>query len=77
MDYHMLRRKYLLRYLGKLGGGLKATPDNRVKHYYHFIHIVFLLFSVSFSQILVFPGMLCLKACQHILEIVGLSQAEV
>ena len=46
---------------------------------YHFIRIVFFLFffSVSFSQILVFLGKLCLKACQHILDIVGLSQAEV
>ena len=55
-------------------GGLKATVGNRVKPDYHFIHIVF---SVSFSQILVFPGKLCSKACQHILDIVGLSQAEV
>ena len=36
-----------------------------------------MLCSVSFSQILVFPGRLCSKACQHILDIVGLSQAEV
>ena len=56
---------------------LKATVGNRVKPDYHFIHIVFLFFSVSFSQILVFPGRLCSKACQHILDIVGLSQAEV
>ena len=58
-------------------GSLKAIVDNRVKPDYHFIHIVFFLFSVSFSQILVLPGRLCLKACQHILDIVGLSQAEV
>ena len=59
-------------------GGLKATVGNRVKPDYHFIPIVFLFFfSVSFSQILVFPGKLCSKACQHILDIVGLSQAEV
>ena len=57
--------------------GLKATVDNRVKPDYHFIRIVFLLFSVSFSQILVFPGRLCLKACQDILDIVGLSQDDV
>ena len=58
-------------------GGLKATVSNRVKPDYHFIHTVFLLFSVSFSQILVFPGRLCSKACQHILDIVGLNQADV
>ena len=57
-------------------GGLKTTVGNRVKPDYHFIRIV-LLFPVSFSQILVFPGRLCSKACQHILDIVGLSQAEV
>ena len=58
-------------------GGLKATVGNGVKPDYHFICIVFLFFSVSFSQILVFPDRLCSKACQHILDIVGLSQAEV
>ena len=58
-------------------GGLKATAGNRVKPDYHFIRIVFLFFSVSFSQILVFPGRLRSKACQHILDTVGLSQAEV
>ena len=57
-------------------GGLKATVGNRVKRDYHFIRIVPCSF-VSFSQILVFPGRLCSKACQHILDIVGLSQAEV
>ena len=34
-------------------GGLKATVGDRVKPDYHFIRILFLLFSVSFSQI---PG---------------------
>ena len=66
-------------------GGLKATVGNGVKPTYHFIkthfiHIVFcsfLFLSVSFSQILVFLARLCSKACQHILDIVGLSQAEV
>ena len=71
-------KKTLTWMLREARGGLKATADNRVKPDYHFIHIVFfLLFSVSFSQILVFPGRLCLKACQHILDIVGLSQAGV
>ena len=54
-------------------GGLRATVGNRVSLYPH----SFLFFSVSFSQSLVFPGRLCSKACQHILDIVGLSQAEV
>ena len=58
-------------------GGLKATVGNRVKPDYHFIDIVFWFFSVSFSHILVFPGRLCSKACQHILDIVGLSQTEI
>ena len=56
--------------------GLKAV-GNRVKPGYHFICIVLLFFSVSFSQILVFSGRLCSKACQHILDIVGISQGEV
>ena len=62
MDYHMFRRKYLLGCSGKLS----LYP-----------HSFFLFLSVSFSQILAFLGKLCLKACQHILDIVGLSQAEV
>ena len=51
-------------------GGLKATVGNRVT-------TSCLLFSVSFKQSLVFPSRLCSKACHHILDIVGLSQAEV
>ena len=54
-------------------GGLKETVGNRVKPECHFIRMVFLFFSVSFSQILVFPGRLCSKACQHILDIVSLK----
>ena len=38
--------------------GLKATVGNGVKPDYHFICIVCFFFSVSFSQILVFPGRL-------------------
>ena len=57
-------------------GGFKATIGNRVRPDYHFIHIVILFFSVSFRQSLVFPGRLRSKACQHILDVVGLSQAE-
>ena len=58
-------------------GGLKATVGNRVKPDYHLTSTVLLFFSVSFSQILVFPSRLCSKACQHILDIVGLSHGEV
>ena len=59
--------------------GIRERSSNKVKPDYHFICIVFcsFSFSFSFSQILVFPGRLCSKACQHILDIVGLSQAEV
>ena len=78
MDYHIFRREYLLTWmLREARGGLKATVDNRVEPDYHFICIVFLLFSVSFSQIPVSPCRLCSKVCQHILDIVGLSQADV
>ena len=66
MDYRMFQRKYLL---GCLQGD-RVQPD------YHLTHIVFLFFSVSFSQSLVFPWRLCSKASQNILDIVGLSQAE-
>ena len=72
-------KKILTWMLREAREGLKATVDNRVKLDYHFIRIVFLLFSVVvfFSQILVFSGRPCLKACQQILDTVGLSQAEV
>ena len=70
-------KKILTWMLREASGGLKAAVGNRVKLDYHFIRIGFCQFSVSFSQILVFPGRLCSKACQHILNIVGLSQAEV
>ena len=58
-------------------GDLKATLSNRVttrlKRYPH----SFLFFPVSFNQSLVFPCRPCSKPCQHILGIVGESQAEV
>ena len=64
--------------LREVRGGLKATVGDRVKPDYHFIRIVFLgVFSVSFSQILVFFDRLSSKAFQQILDIVGLSQSEV
>ena len=49
---------------------LKATVGNRVLPDYHFF-----FFSVSFSQSLVLPSRICSKPFQHILDIVGLSQA--
>ena len=52
---------------------LKATVGNRVTAWLSLYPHSFLFFSVSFSQRLVFPDKLCSKACQHILEIVGLS----
>ena len=58
-------------------GGLKATVGNRVKPDYHFIHIVFCYFLFLSARFPVFPCRLCSKACQHISDIVGLSQAEV
>ena len=69
-------KKILTWMLREARGGLKATVGNRVKPDYHLIRNV-LFFSVSFSQIVMFPGRLCSKACQHILDIVGLRQAEV
>ena len=64
-------KKILTWMLREAGGGLKATVGNRVKPDYHFIRIVFCFSFASFSQILVFPGRLCSKACQHILDVVG------
>ena len=58
-------------------GGLKTAVGNRAQADYHFIHMVILFFFVSFGQSLLFPSRLCSKACQHIFDIVGLSQAEV
>ena len=43
-------------------GGLKATVGNRVKPDYHFIRIVFLLFSVSLSEISCVPLQAMLKS---------------
>ena len=58
-------------------GGLKATVGNRVTTRLSFYPHSFLFFSVSFNQSLLFPNRLCSKACQHILDVVGLRQAEV
>ena len=70
--------KKILRWmLRETKGGLKATVGNRVTTRLSLYLIVFLFFSFSFNQSLVFPSRLCSKACQHILDLVGLCQAEV
>ena len=56
--------------------GLKATVNNRVTTRLSLYPHSVLLFSMSFNQILVFPSRLSSKACQHILDIVGLNQAD-
>ena len=57
-------------------GGLKVVIGNRVKPDYHFIYIAFVLFCfVQPDSCVLFQAML--KACQYILEIVGLSQPKV
>ena len=58
-------------------GDLKAIVGNRVTTRLSLYPHSFLFLSVSFNQSLVFPSRLRSKACQHILDIVGLSQAEV
>ena len=52
---YILTNTYLQLDAMEARGGLKATVGNRVKPDYHFTSTVFLFFSVSFSQILVFP----------------------
>ena len=59
-------------------GGLKATVDNGVKPDYHVIRIVFCSFLFLSARFLCsLAGCYAQKGCQHILDIVGLSQAEV
>ena len=70
-------KKILTRMLREAMGGLKVTVANRVTARLSLYPHRVLFFSVSFTLGLVFPSRLCSKACQHILEIVGLSQAEV
>ena len=57
--------------------GLKATVGNGVTMRLLLYSHIFLFFSASFNQSLVFSSKLCSKACQHMLDIVGLSQAVV
>ena len=73
MNYRM----FLTWMLREARGGFKATVGNRVTNRLsRYLHRC-LFFSVSFNQSLVFPSKLCSKAFQHILDIVGLRQAEV
>ena len=62
--------------LREVKGGLKVAVGNKVTTRQSIYPHSFLFFSVFFNQGLVFPSRLCSKACQHILEMVGLSQAE-
>ena len=72
-----VQKKILTWMLREARGGLKATECDRVTTRLSLYQHSFLFFSVSFNQSLVFPSRLCSKACQYILDIVGLSQAEV
>ena len=76
MDYRMFQTKCSLGCLGKLGRS-QSDSGNRVTTRLSFYPPSFLFFSVSLNQSLVFPGRLCSKTCQHILDIVGLSQAKI
>ena len=69
--------KILTSILREARGGLKVTVGNRVTTRLSLYPHSFLFFSVSFNQNLVFSNRLCSKPCQHILDIVGLGNAEV
>ena len=69
-------KKILTWLLREAKGGLKATAGERVITKLSLHSHSFLFISVTFSQSLVFPSRLSSKAFQHILDIVGLSQAE-
>ena len=74
----ILRTEKILTWmLRETRGSQKATVGNRMTTRLSLYPHSFLFFYVSFNQSLVFPSRLCSKACQHILDIVGLSQAEV
>ena len=68
-------KKILTYMLKEVTGGFKATVGNRVQPDYHFIHRGFCSF-LFLSTESCFANRLCSKACQDILDIVGLSQAE-
>ena len=69
--------KILTWMLREARGGLKAAVGNRVTTLLSRYPHSFLFFFASFNRSLVFPSRLCSKTCQHRLDIVGLSQAEV
>ena len=69
-------KKILTCVLREAGGGLKATACKRVTTLLSLYPDSVLLLSVPFSQIIVFPGRLFWKSDQHMLDIVGLNQAE-
>ena len=69
-------KKILTWMLREARGGHKATVGDRVTTRPSLYSHSFLFFSVSFNQSLVFPARLCSKACQHILDIVGLRFEE-
>ena len=68
-------KKILTWVLREARGGLKETAGNRVQPDYHFIDIVSCSFLFLSTRVLGFPSRPCSKACQHILDIVGLIQA--
>ena len=70
-------KKILTWMLREARGDLKARVGNRVTTRLSLHQHSFLFFSVAFNHSLVFPSRLCSKACQDILDIVGLRQAEV
>ena len=70
-------KKILTWMLKEVRGGLKVTVGNRVTTRLSLYPHNFMFFSVSFDQSLVFPSRLCSEACEHILDYMGLSQAEV
>ena len=57
-------------------GGLKATVGNRVTTRLSLYSHSFLFVSVSFNRVLFSLAGYARKKCQHILDIVGLKQAE-
>ena len=70
-------KKILTCLLREAKGGLKVTVGNKVRTRLSLYLYSCLFFSVSLNLCLVSPSRLCSKACQHILDILGLSQAEV
>ena len=70
-------KKILTWIIRKPGGGLKLTVDNRVTTRLTLYQIIFCSFLFLLSRVLFSLAGYAQKACQHILDMVGLSQAEV